>query len=331
MEQVMTRRPPKFIPDYLTPMPSHLLATLLTDLTTGTAPRPRPSSPAVQTPPPPLPQGHHLVYFPIQTPPSGLAADGADGDHEPPPQGGLRRRRLWAGGELVFRDGWRQGLRLDGRPWACSEALERVRRVPAGQGDKVFVDVWRRYGLGHEREREGWDVEERRTLVFMPIPDLKPAASCSSSSPSKTCESQPPPTRRFVKYPHPPSLSVPIRPPTPAHLFHFSALTLNAHAIHLDPRYAAATDGHRALLVHGPLALALMLRVLAAACSDSSDHGRAEGIVRRLTYRNYAPLYVGEPMTVCARRLAAPCMWDVWVEGPGGALAVKGTAEVEAE
>lgn len=139
---------------------------------------------------------------------------------------------------------------------------------------------------------------------------------------------------------HAPSLAVPIRPPSPAHLFHFSALTLNAHAIHIDPRYAADADGHRALLVHGPLALALMLRVLAAATDagrgrgDQDDAGspaQPVGIVRRLTYRNYAPLYAGEPMTVAVRRLAASCMWDVWVEGPDGALAVKGTAEVEAE
>lgn len=84
--------------------------------------------------------------------------------------------------------------------------------------------------------------------------------------------------------------------------------------------YAQSTDGHRALLVHGPLTLALMLRVL-------TDH--AGGLVTRIAYRNYAPLYVNETMSVCLRCVSGEGIaqnWDVWVEGPEGGLAVKGTA-----
>ena len=103
--------------------------------------------------------------------------------------------------------------------------------------------------------------------------------------------------------------------PTRAHLFRFSALTFNAHAIHLDPLYARATDGHRDLLVHGPLTLALMLDALPPVAS--------------ISYRNYAPLYVNERLRVCVRRPERPRKpWDVWVEGPDGGLAVKATAEV---
>lgn len=102
--------------------------------------------------------------------------------------------------------------------------------------------------------------------------------------------------------------------PSPKHLFHFSALTFNAHSIHFDPTYTSSVDSHRALLVHGPLTLALMLNAL-------------PGPVARFTYRNCAPLYVNEPLRVCvreARREGAP--WDVWVEGPDGGIAVKGSA-----
>lgn len=107
--------------------------------------------------------------------------------------------------------------------------------------------------------------------------------------------------------------------PTPRHLFHFSALTFNAHSIHIDPEYACSTDGHRALLVHGPLSLALMLRVL------TSYTGRD---VARIAYRNHAPLYVHEELKVCVREREKGNgeEWDVWVEGPAGGLAVKGTA-----
>lgn len=113
--------------------------------------------------------------------------------------------------------------------------------------------------------------------------------------------------------------------PSPRHLFHFSALTFNAHAIHLDPEYARSVDGHRAPLVHGPLTLALMLRVLT---------GFSGQLVSRFVYRNHAPLYVNEPLTVKVRPVLSrtdppsdgQVKWDAWVEGPDGGLAAKGTA-----
>ena len=105
--------------------------------------------------------------------------------------------------------------------------------------------------------------------------------------------------------------------PLPLHLFQFSALTYNAHAIHYDRLYARETDRHRDMLVHGPLTLALMLRAV------------GQQRVKSIVYRNHAPLYVGDAMSVCVRRpeegQRASMPWDVWVEGPEGGLAVKGT------
>ncbi|EXV03330.1 MaoC like domain protein [Metarhizium robertsii] len=280
-------RPPKLIPDYLNPMPSHLLSTTLSDLLHA----PTPSSPAIQSPPEVLPQGHHLVYFPIQTAPSKLAPDGADLDHSPGPE---FPRRMWAGGEVNFHKGWRESLLMDGRPWRCKEEIGDV-RVKGDKGqEKVFVDVWRRYGAKQE-----WDIEERRTLVFMRNTEGQLASA----------------PRRATTFPHAASWSAKLVP-TPTHLFHFSALTFNAHSIHIDPLYARSTDGHRDLLVHGPLTLALMLSVLG-------------GGVQRISYRNHAPLYVNEEMTVCVRKPDNGGGWDVWVEGPEGGLAVRGKAVMD--
>lgn len=121
--------------------------------------------------------------------------------------------------------------------------------------------------------------------------------------------------------PHPPDYITSFTP-TPTHLFNFSALTYNAHSIHIDPLYARQTDGHRERLVHGPLSLSLMLRVLGSQVEG--------GQITSLSYRNYAPLYVNEEMSVGVRRLddkhGVGGRWDVWVQGPGGGLAVKGTA-----
>ncbi|KAF7554651.1 hypothetical protein G7046_g6756 [Stylonectria norvegica] len=129
----------------------------------------------------------------------------------------------------------------------------------------------------------------------------------------------PVPVSRIIKYPHAPTHRTTLTP-SQTHLFHFSALTFNAHAIHLDPLYARHVDGHRGLLVHGPLTLALMLRVLAAHIGDQVD-------VKKIVYRNHAPLYVDEPLTVCLRQ-GQGRKWEVWVEGPEGGLAVRGSADV---
>ncbi|KAH6890540.1 HotDog domain-containing protein [Thelonectria olida] len=298
--------PPKVIPDYLSPTPSHLLTTTISDLVGASSS----SSPVVSSPPRALPQGHHLVYFPIQLPPSRLVPDGADPDHSP---GAPFSRRVWAGGEVTFRRG---GLVLDCRPVVCRETIEEVSLRGKGPDEKVFVDVWRRYGLGHGREeRNEWQIEERRTLVFMKEQETSPPSSS---------------TLRLIKYPHPASHSISLTP-SPTHLFHFSALSFNAHAIHFDPLYARAVDGHRALLVHGPFTLALMLRVL-------TDHLGADLAVQRFTYRNHAPLYVNERMAISLRKVSSGAgekegeeRWDVWVEGLGGGLAVKGTAVVAAK
>ncbi|KAG6046582.1 hypothetical protein E4U39_001222 [Claviceps sp. Clav50 group G5] len=269
--------PHKLIPDHLTPMPSHLLTTTLNDLLD----LPNPSSaPIVQSPPRKLPQGHHLVYFPLLLPPSRLGADGGDPDHSP---GAEYPRRMWAGGEVIFHRGWEENLVLDGRPWRCREDIERVDVRGEGVEEKVFVDVWRRYGLGYglgeeEGEDGRWDIEERRTLVFMREGELEGRGG----------------GRRVIK-----------------------ALTFNAHSIHIDPLYTRSVERHRGLLVHGPLTLALMLREL-------------RGTVARITYRNFAPLYVGEPLRVCVRKVEGKGLpWDVWVEGPDGGMAVKGTAVME--
>lgn len=58
---------------------------------------------------------------------------------------------------------------------------------------------------------------------------------------------------------------------------------------------------------------------------------RTTPYVKSLSYRNLAPLYVDEEMRVCLRRTrtrpaGAEVEWDVWVEGPEGGLAVKGSA-----
>ncbi|OHE96085.1 hypothetical protein CORC01_08622 [Colletotrichum orchidophilum] len=284
----------KEIPDHLSPTHSHLLNLLFSDIFNSAAKHP-PKYPSLSEPAVPLPQGHHLVYFPLQSPPSWLMPDGTDPDHCP---GAPFTRRLWAGGEVRFREGWEDELRLDGRKVGCVESVEDVR----AEKGRVWVELWRRYGVSAAgRGESGPAVEERRTLAFLPDVDA------------------PAPARRSLKAPHKPTASLTLTP-TQNLLTNFSALTYNAHAIHLDPAWAAQ-EGHPATLVHGPLSLALMLALL-------NRQGRGQS-VRWYGYRNLAPLYCGREMTLCLREKEASGSerkWDVWIEGADGGMAVKGTA-----
>ena len=181
----MQRRPAKTVYDYLSPTPSVLLSNSLSDFV----------PPAALAAPGdgdrgtgrPLPLGHHLVYFPLQLPPSRLLADGTDPGHSPGP---AFSRRMWAGGSIVFSPGWRDALRLDGRRAVCVESIGDVAERPGRQNSdspdgRFFVDVWRRYGpvgshqAGSAAENEVGRrpaIEERRTLVFMqPAATMSPA------------------------------------------------------------------------------------------------------------------------------------------------------------
>ncbi|KAK2050737.1 hypothetical protein LZ31DRAFT_548033 [Colletotrichum somersetense] len=295
----------KKIPDHLSPTPSHLLDLLFSDIfpspgssSSSSEPTP-PSFPTSSSPVRSLPQGHHLVYFPLQTPPSGLMPDGTDPDHCP---GAPFTRRLWAGGEVRFREGWEDDLSLDGRRVECTESVDDVR----AEKGRVWVELWRRYAAASAAGgNKSPAIEERRTLAFLPDIDTFT------------------PIRRTLKAPHKPTASLSLRPSQNL-LTNFSALTYNAHAIHLDPAWAAK-EGHAATLVHGPLSLALILAFLNGLGNRQS--------VRWYGYRNLAPLYCGREMKLCVREKEAARVgsekerrWDVWIEGDDGGMAVKGVA-----
>jgi hydroxyacyl-ACP dehydratase HTD2-like protein with hotdog domain len=108
--------------------------------------------------------------------------------------------------------------------------------------------------------------------------------------------------------------------PTKALLFRFSALTFNAHSIHLDKGYTQNQEGYRNLLVHGPLTLTLLLTVL-------QHHLKQVNIcISNIDYKNLAPLFVEEELVICGKPKNDTGAWDVWIEGQDGGLAVRGTA-----
>lgn len=293
-----------------------------------------------------LQPGHHLIYFPQLVSTAALLSDGTDNIHSP---GEPWTHRLWAGGRVQFFQ--TDGLQLDGRARVLVERIQDVRIIGPENEEKVFVKIERRVGRGvqglprsrkHERIARSTPsdslnacVIETRDICFM-RPN-KPGVSLF----------QP---RRPVAPPEGADYSHTLIP-TPALLFRFSALTFNAHAIHIDPAYTRDVYGLPGLLVHGPLSLLLMLEFV--RWKLGIEKARRQGsstldvplVITEINYRNLVPLFVDEAMTICCKRSGiirtgmkggqTACTnedWDVWIqkdEGDKASLAVRGTVKVE--
>lgn len=216
-------------------------------------------------------------------------------------------------------------LLLDNRRVACVERIRDV-TVKGREGEeKVFVGIERRVGVC-TREDEGEDsvrgrlcedefgesaLIERRNIVFMreaPRRAVQDGPEKESAQKSKTLK--PPAEGNAVEFRH-------TFVPDSKLLFRYSALTWNAHAIHLDTSFCRDIEGHRNLLVHGPLSFTLMITALRHHRLEKDEE------VEFVEYRNLAPLYAGEEMSVAGRRKEEG-KYEVWAETPEGALAVRG-------
>lgn len=78
---------------------------------------------------------------------------------------------------------------------------------------------------------------------------------------------------------------------TPVTLFRFSALTFNGHKIHYSKEWCQDVEGHRGLVVHGPLNLINMLNLW-------RDVRGGDSTPKRITYRATSPLYAEEPYRI---------------------------------
>lgn len=253
-----------------------------------------------------MPQPYHLVYFNPATPLSSLFPDGTDPLHSP---GAPFTRRMWAGGDISFDDHLSYKA---SSLFRCIESITDI-EIKGNEGDeKILVTIRRRIGYmakNGPQNSTGIDpVTENRQLVFLrerPRPfDITAPAS------------------KIINHPHRSEARHTLIP-SPALLFRFSALTFNAHAIHLDKKYCQEVEGYRNLLVHGPLTIVLMLQYLTGHLLQRLRKAISnDRVITSVTYRNLAPLYAEEKMTLCLRQKDEH-MWETWIEGPDGGLAVK--------
>ena len=332
------------IPDFPTPIPSLLLAQTLGDLFLERYKnlhkdlaifhpdlpenvKPSPGTEASLLEASYAPPAFHLVYFPPPTSLSSLLSDGTDPLHSPGPP---FTRRVWAGCSIVVNRDLRIG---QGTKAFCHEQVRDVEVKGTEGEEKVFVHVERNIfseDFNPSSSHGAFDiVQEVRTLVFM------------RDWPTSTTRGPASPTRSSIKLSRKPEF-IHTLTPSASLLFRFSALTFNAHAIHLDKQYCQAVEGHRNLLVHGPLTVILMAEMLrlhlADMVSKDSDLLRnttMKGMnhalprLRRIDTRNVAPLYADEPLTICGRKKSETGngeQWELWIEDQAGSLAAKGTA-----
>jgi hydroxyacyl-ACP dehydratase HTD2-like protein with hotdog domain len=81
---------------------------------------------------------------------------------------------------------------------------------------------------------------------------------------------------------------------TPVSLFRFSALTFNGHKIHYDRDWCRQVEGHRDLVVHGPLNLINTVD-LWRDVRRTVDQGV---MPKSVIYRATSPLYAEEPYRI---------------------------------
>lgn len=335
LEKSLPARSLPLLYDYAVPTPSHLLQVALESYLPqvgqngASEHQSPPVLPSTKNGPQILPTAHHLVYFPPPVGSAKLLPDGTDPLQAPGPP---FLRRMWAGGSVRFNT--TRPLPLDGSRLACLESLRSVDIKGRPGQEKVFVGIERRIGTCAEGESEDdtrerlWQADEgvfggsvnvieRRNLVFLRERSKEEAAEDVRKA--RMRQMAPPGSAEGVD----PDFAHRVTPDSKL-LFRYSALTYNAHAIHLDREYCRTIEGHRSLLVHGPLSFTLMVSLLGRTLAESNPRQMLESI----EYRTLSPLYCDEPLRIAGRKMAGE-RWEVWVETPEGGVAVKGIARTK--
>ena len=331
LEGEMKARKIQPIFDDLTPQSSYRLNMTLADFLPDT------KAPAVLPPttdPSPLPSPHHLVYFEPTKRAKDMLADGTNPDQSP---GKPFVRRMWAGSRILYNQG--NPMMLDGSRGVCAEFIRNVTTKGKEGEEKIFVTIERRHAkatenekamltpaqtsapekdtLDHRIRQRLWrdsdtdfgpcSLLETRNIVFMRARSKEEAERDAAKAKEKILKPQ-----------HGPDWTYTITP-DPKLLFRFSALTFNAHSIHLDPEYCRKVEGHRDLLFHGPLSYVFIITLLEQQLGKNTNE-----VLKHVDYRNLAPLYCNEPIKFCAKK-TGDRKYEIWSETPEGGIAVKGS------
>ncbi|OAL27243.1 hypothetical protein AYO20_09841 [Fonsecaea nubica] len=234
----------------------------------------------------PIPPAYHICYFTPAQLPGILGLDGTDASFNP---NAPFTRRMWAGGSCHWPgadpSSKNQALLVVGDTVTeVTKVLSCEPKVIGKTGESMLL-------VGVEKEfRNGKDelcVLDRRNWVFRvaldpskPAPLVPKPKELSQGELDKSVEG-----KLWREYSR-----------DEATLFRFSALTFNAHRIHYDKPWATDVEGHRNVVVHGPMNLLAMLDLW----RDEASVVRGEGVhyPQTIEYRATSPVYGREPYRV---------------------------------
>ncbi|PWN37960.1 uncharacterized protein FA14DRAFT_159756 [Meira miltonrushii] len=237
----------------------------------------------------------HLAFFTPRVSSSSLGSDGSDTTFNPP--GGVFTRRMWAGGKMEWLSRSRkntEAMRVGDQLWERTFVEEAELKKLSNGGEMLLVWVRKEFGLLNENpimiDRRSW-IFQRALPTSTAEPQMSPAIT-----PKPDLSSLSPP--EGLLYPT-------LLYQTPANLFRYSALTFNAHAIHLSPPWAQQVEGHQGIVVHGPLNLSLLVRKWGRDIAgwhlnergefiDGPKGGKTHNIVS-VKYRAKRPIYAEQP------------------------------------
>ena len=288
-----------------------------------------------------MPFGHHLVYFPPDTPLRDLSADGTISAHSPGPPFTCQ---LWAGGEIKAN-----GLiALRGAHHYCLERVTDVKVKGPPGNERAIVKICRHISHGYDTHRQEdrpdyCPLEETRTLVFIrdratraAVPEIYEQGVTKHEQDRSSFENPDVSKPLFSDLANSEAKSSTFdfsfsMVPSAALLFRFSTLTQNHHRVHYDKQYCQEVEGYRGLLVHGPLSLLLMLETLRKYVLSKSTKNYLTNLQEierpvRMSYSHISPLFAEEQMVVRGQQIREK-IWNTWIEGPDGRLAVKARIE----
>ncbi|KAJ7740942.1 hypothetical protein DFH07DRAFT_838540 [Mycena maculata] len=234
----------------------------------------------------PLGYGSHLAFFHPRNPERDLRPDGTDADFCPPKPW---TRRMWAGGRMAWDA---ENPLLVGERAVSTSTIESV----AKKASMLFVNQKIEITMaGRTRP----SVVEERSHVYL-------AESAAVN------------TRDVKGLPPTPDFSFTFTPSLTT-LFRFSALTFNAHHIHLDKDYAQLKEGYPERLVHGPLTALLLL--------ETTMLQNPTAKIAHFEYRARNPVIVNRPMTIAGA-------WDdeqtatLWCVNDEGVVGMSGSVKL---
>ena len=258
----------------------------------------------------PIPAGYHLAYFTPPQLPGILGQDGTDASFNP---NAPFTRRMWAGGAIEWPNSNMKSLdshylRVGDVATETTKVLSCEPKTIKKTGENMLV-------VGVVKEfRDSKDnlcVVDRRNWVFRGALDPTKPASIPKK-PAFLTDSEIAALEKG-KIVRPFNRNV-------ATLFRFSALTFNGHRIHYDLLWAKNVEGHRDVVVHGPMNLISMLDMW------RDEHGSQEDVSypRRIEYRATSPVYAGEGYRIMMDAAADSTNSELSAVSDDGTLCMKG-------